>query len=416
MIGAGEPSCAGKQCLSINLILNMNISYCPLIDKMRNHSMNSTKVNWVVVFVHGVVSCLGILENALIIWVLGFRIRQRTVVCIWVLNLSLSDFLACLTLPLFTAYLSYSQSWTLGNALCVAQSSIFYLNMFASAFMLTVISLDRLLLVVKPVWSKTHRSLAGAWKVCAIGWLWAMINTVPYAVFRSVIDKNDGKSLCYHNFALYLPTSASLERNCEMRQAATAISKILFAFLIPLVIITASYIKIGLKLKDLDRKRRASNSWLKNILMRNENSVETNTSVKSQTSDSLSKAKSNKRSSNTPAPSLLSKSFTKMIALVIISFTVIWAPYHILCMMEVTALKEKEIYSIVETWLPLAATFSFLNPVLNPVLYAFSCPQFCMNIRQNLAAVFESLLEEGGELVAQGRSSRARSRNVSLVA
>lgn len=394
----------------------MNISYCPLIDKMRNHSVNSTEVNWVVVFVHGLVSCLGILENALIIWVLGFRVRQRTVICVWVLNLSLSDFLACLTLPLFTVYLSRAQSWTLGAALCVAQSSIFYLNMFASAFMLTVISLDRLLLVAKPVWSKNHRSLAGAWKVCAAGWLWAAANTVPYAAFRSLIAKNDGKTWCYHNFALYRPARESLERNCEIRQAATAISKILFAFLIPLVVITASHIKIGLKLKDLERKRRESNRWLRNTLLSNESSGEQKTSVKSTTSDSSSKAKSNQRSSTAPAPSLPSKSFTKMMALVIASFIVIWAPYHVLCMMEVTALKGKDLYAIVETWLPLAATFSFLNPVLNPVLYAFSCPQFCTKIRQNLAAVFEGLVEEGGELVVQGRSSRAKSRDASLVA
>uniref|UniRef100_A0A3Q2ZCR5 Prostaglandin D2 receptor 2-like n=1 Tax=Kryptolebias marmoratus TaxID=37003 RepID=A0A3Q2ZCR5_KRYMA len=331
------------------MTLNMTDPYCPLINRMRNHTSNTTGRNWMVVSIHGLVSCLGILENALIIWVLGFRLRKHTVICIWVLNLSLSDFLACLTLPLFTAYLYHSQSWVLGNALCTAQSSVFYFNMFVSAFLLSVISLDRLLLVVKPVWSKNHRSVAGAWKVCALGWLWAVINTLPYSVFRSVIEKNDGKKLCYHNFALYLSTNKSLETECYMRQAATAISKILFAFL-----------------------TKINNFFIKTF-----------------TSDSSS------------------KSFTKMVAFVIVSFTLLWAPYHILCMMEVTAEKEtmKEIYTIVETWLPLAATFSFLNPVLNPVLYAFSCPQFCMKIRQNLAAVFEGLVEERGGLEIFGQSS-----------
>ncbi|XP_017272501.1 prostaglandin D2 receptor 2 [Kryptolebias marmoratus] len=397
-----------------NMTLNMTDPYCPLINRMRNHTSNTTGRNWMVVSIHGLVSCLGILENALIIWVLGFRLRKHTVICIWVLNLSLSDFLACLTLPLFTAYLYHSQSWVLGNALCTAQSSVFYFNMFVSAFLLSVISLDRLLLVVKPVWSKNHRSVAGAWKVCALGWLWAVINTLPYSVFRSVIEKNDGKKLCYHNFALYLSTNKSLETECYMRQAATAISKILFAFLFPLVIITASYIKLTLKLKEVDRKRKESNSWLSNTLVNDEESGGKKTPsrtkinnffIKTFTSDSSSKVNLNTVSPKTSAPSQLSKSFTKMVAFVIVSFTLLWAPYHILCMMEVTAEKEtmKEIYTIVETWLPLAATFSFLNPVLNPVLYAFSCPQFCMKIRQNLAAVFEGLVEERGGLLGVPR-------------
>ncbi|XP_013865696.1 prostaglandin D2 receptor 2 [Austrofundulus limnaeus] len=400
-----------------NMTPNSNVSYCPLIEMMRNFSSKSNEVNWVVVSLHGLVSCLGILENALIIWVLGFRLRQHTVISIWVLNLSLSDFLACLTLPLFTAYLSLSKSWELSDFLCTAQSSIFYVNMFVSAFLLTVISLDRLLLVVKPVWSKNHRSVAGAWKVCALGWLWAVINTAPYSVFRSVIERHDGKKLCYHNFALYLSVNESLETVCAVREQATAISKMLFAFLFPLVIITASYIKIALRLNDLVRRRKQNDKRMNDILTRGGSSevnniplktTDNNFSPKSFTADSSTKAKSNATSSSTSAPSLLPKSFTKMTALVIIAFTLFWAPYHILCMMEV-AFYQKE---IADTRLPLAATFSFLNPVLNPVLYAFSCPQFCLKIRQNLTAVFEGLIEEGGLLMVPGSFKPQKSQDV----
>lgn len=371
---------------------NMTQNYCPLIEKIRKtNSINET--NWAVVSIHGIVSCLGILENALIIWVLGFRLRQRTVISIWVLNLSLSDFLACLTLPLFTAYFSQSQSWELGDFLCTAQSSIFYLNMFISAFLLTVISLDRLLLVVKPVWSKNHRSVAGAWKVCALGWLWAVINTVPYSVFRTVIEKHDTKKLCYHNFALHLSSAESLEKVCNVREKATVISKMLFAFLIPLVIITVSYIKIALRLRDLVRRRKQNDRRLADIPTRDDNSdvnnVPLNTAVTYQVT------------SSTSAPSLLPKSFTKMTALVIMAFTLFWAPFHILCVMEVALQND----CITEKWLPIVTTFSFLNPILNPVLYAFSCPQFCMKIRQNLTAVFEGLIEEGGSLMVPGSSA-----------
>ncbi|XP_075946803.1 prostaglandin D2 receptor 2-like [Anarhichas minor] len=71
-----------------------------------------------------------------------------------------------------------SKSWELGSLLCKTQASIFFLNVFVSAFLLAAISVDRWLLAAKPVWSQNHRSVAGAWKVCVLGWLWAAINTI----------------------------------------------------------------------------------------------------------------------------------------------------------------------------------------------------------------------------------------------
>uniref|UniRef100_A0A3P8TF04 Prostaglandin D2 receptor 2 n=1 Tax=Amphiprion percula TaxID=161767 RepID=A0A3P8TF04_AMPPE len=332
--------------------------FCPLLQMMRNHALNNnTKVNLAVVCIHGLVSCLGILENALIIWVVGFRLRRRTVASVWVLNLAMSDFLATLTLPLFTSYLNSPHSWELGNPLCKAQASIFFLNMFVSAFLLAAISLDRLLLATKPVWSQNHRSVAGAWKVCAVGWLWAGMNTLPYFLFRSVTEKKDGRKLCYHNFALYLSSEDTLERDCNVRQGTTAISKLVLAFLLPLVVVVGSYVKIGISLKNRDRRRK-------------QNGV---AGIPKTTKTFFLKPL------NTGPPLTLEESL-----------------------------------KLVEVGLPLATTFAFLNPLLNPILYAFSCPHFCVRIRQSLGAVFDGLVEEGGGLLmAPGRSLRAHMRQKS---
>uniref|UniRef100_A0A8C2W6P3 Prostaglandin D2 receptor 2 n=1 Tax=Cyclopterus lumpus TaxID=8103 RepID=A0A8C2W6P3_CYCLU len=272
---------------------------CPLLQMMKEHRLNNnTQANLVVVCIHGLVSCLGILENALILWVVGFCLRRHTVASVWVLNLATSDFLATLTLPFFTFYLSSSHSWELGSLLCKTQASIFFLNMYVSAFLLAAISVDRCLLAAKPVWSQNHRSVAGAWKVCALGWLWAVINTLPYFLFRSVTEKQDGRKLCYHNFALY---TSSLERDCKVRQAATAISKLLLAFLFPLVVIAGSYIQIVLSLRSRTRRRN----------------------------------------------------FTKMVTFVIAAFVLCWAPYHIFCVIEVTAQYWPKNLDLVEVGLPL---------------------------------------------------------------
>ncbi|KAJ0033371.1 hypothetical protein NQD34_000478 [Periophthalmus magnuspinnatus] len=348
---------------------------CPLLQLMIDHSLNNnTKANIVLVCIHGIVSCLGILENALIIWVVGFRLQRRTVTSVWVLNLAISDFLTTLTLPLFTYYLSSNHSWELGQPLCKIQASIFFLNMFVSAFLLAAISLDRCLLVAKPVWCHNYRSVIGAWKVCILGWLWAIINTFPYFLFRSVTQKNDKRKLCYHNFAMYVNSPDTLERHCRIRQEATAFSKTFLTFLIPLVVIAGSYIQIAVTL----RRRR---------LRRREITPSPTT---------------------LPNPNQLSQSFTKMVTFVIAAFVLCWSPYHIFCIIEVIAEYRRDKSDFVQVGLPLATTFAFLNPVLNPILYAFSCPNFCIRIRQSLGAVFDGLVEEGGGiLLVPGKSLKA---------
>ncbi|XP_077460683.1 prostaglandin D2 receptor 2 [Stigmatopora argus] len=377
--------------------------FCPLLQLMHESALNNnTKTNWIVVCFHGLFSCLGILENALIIWVVGLRLQRRTVASVWVLNLAISDFLATMTLPFFTIYLGSSHSWELGNTLCKIQASIFFLNMFVSAFLLAVISLDRLFLVIKPVWSQNYRSVSRAWKVCLLAWLWAAVNTFPYFLFRSVTETRDNRKLCYHNFAMYQTSEGTLESDCSVRQTATALSKLLLAFLIPLMVIAGSYIQIALSLRN--RNRRWMSTKSKDTFIGSNNNEtpgdtsSTNIPLKSITfgQSLLQRRPPLSPTTSSSSTNQLSQSFTKMVTSVIAVFVLCWAPYHIFCLIEVSALYYKENLRLVEVGLHLATTIAFLNPVLNPILYAFSCPNFCVRIRQSLGAVFEGLVEEGG--------------------
>lgn len=400
---------------------NATMALCPLLLVMTNHSLNNnTRTNMLVVGFHGLVSCLGILENALILWVVGFRLQRHTVASVWVLNLAMSDFLATLTLPLFTYYFYSSHSWELGNPLCKIQASIFFLNTFVSAFLLAAISLDRCLLVAKPVWCKNHRTVAKAWKLCAAGWLWAAINTIPYSIYRSVTVRRDGRKLCYHNFALYSSLGDRL-RDCNVMQTATAVSKLLLAFLLPLMVIAGSYVHIGLTLRKRSRRRMQNASTPADVLLVNKDRAPTKTppTMKSMkisfksVSPTLSPSQAPHSPSHT-SQSPLSKSFTRMVTFVIAAFVLCWAPYHIFCILEVMAQFSITNLDMVEVGLPIATTFAFLNPVLNPILYAFSCPNFCVRIRQSVGAVFDGLVEEGGGLLmVTGRSIKGHMRRKS---
>lgn len=363
--------------------------HCPLLQMMIIHRLNNdNRFNMAAVIVHGVVSALGILENGLVLWVLGWRLQRKTVASVWVLNLALSDFLTTLTLPLFTYYLLNEHSWELGGPLCAAQASIFFLNMFVSAFLLAAISLDRCLLVTKPVWTQNQRTVSMAWKICGLGWTWAAFNTFPYFMFRSVVVKQDGRKLCYHDFALYSSPN-TLNIDCKVRQTATAVSKVLLAFVVPLVVIAVSYASFVLELR---ARRKRLESRLK--VARNDK----------QTSSKFFRVLS---SSNGQNSTRLSQSFTKMIFSVIATFVLCWVPYHVFCLLEVTAQYKTEFVDLVEKYLPFVTTFSFLNSVLNPIIYTFSCPDFCTRIRQSLGTLFEGLVEEAGPLLVAGRRRKS---------
>ncbi|EGW06739.1 prostaglandin D2 receptor 2 isoform X1 [Cricetulus griseus] len=230
---------------------------CPLLEEMiqlPSHSNSSIRyIDHVSVVLHGLAALLGVTENGLILFVVGCRMQQ-TVVTTWVLHLALSDLLASTSLPFFTYYLAVGHSWELGTTFCKFHSSVFFLNMFASGFLLSAISLDRCLQVVRPVWAQNHRTVAVAHRVCLMLWALAVLNTVPYFVFRDTITRLVGRIMCYYNMLLLNP-GPDHEATCNYRQKALAVSKFLLAFVVPLAIIALSHVAVSLQLRHRGRQR-----------------------------------------------------------------------------------------------------------------------------------------------------------------
>ncbi|XP_006146690.1 C3a anaphylatoxin chemotactic receptor [Tupaia chinensis] len=148
---------------------------------------------------------LGLPGNGLVLWVTGLKM-QRTVNTVWFLHLTLADFLCCLSLPFSLAHLALQGFWPYGPFFCKLIPSVIVLNMFASVFLLTAISLDRCLLVLKPVWCQNHRSVRTAFAVCGCIWLVAFVMCVPVFMYREmsvegdyyVCDYNYGPSSSYY--------------------------------------------------------------------------------------------------------------------------------------------------------------------------------------------------------------------------
>ncbi|XP_008138610.2 C3a anaphylatoxin chemotactic receptor [Eptesicus fuscus] len=141
---------------------------------------------------------LGLPGNGLVLWVAGLKMKW-TVNTVWFLHLTLADFLCCLSLPFSLVHLALQGHWPYGWLLCKLIPSIIILNMFASVFLLTAISLDRCLLVLKPIWCQNHRNVRTAFTICGCIWAVAFAMCIPVFMYRETF-RIDNHTMCGYSF------------------------------------------------------------------------------------------------------------------------------------------------------------------------------------------------------------------------
>ncbi|XP_033961833.1 prostaglandin D2 receptor 2-like [Pseudochaenichthys georgianus] len=322
---------------------------------LSNQTSSMTSLNMFTISLHGLFSSIGIIENILILGVVGFQVR-RSVISVWILNLAASDLLATACLPFFTLYMARGNTWTLGTTFCRIHSAMFFLNMFVSGFLLAAISMDRCLVVLRPVWAQNYRNVQLVGKICGVIWALAVLFTVPFYIFRDTYALPNSKILCYYNFARLLPAEPfDLVHLCNQRKEALAFMRLFLSFLIPLLIIVLSYTAVNIGLV-----RRGSRRPFR---------------------------------------------FVRLVIAVVVSFVLCWAPYHIFIIVEVMAPTGHPAQLFAGRALPISATIGFLNSVLNPILYVFSCPDLCKKIRHSLSAVMENVLAEDLAELSRRRST-----------
>uniref|UniRef100_A0A3Q4MWG1 Leukotriene B4 receptor 2b n=1 Tax=Neolamprologus brichardi TaxID=32507 RepID=A0A3Q4MWG1_NEOBR len=193
-------------------------------------------------FIFSLVFLLGVPGNLFIVWSILARIRQRSVTTLLILNLACADgFLMALSI-FFIIYLAM-QSWVFGNTMC---KIVFYLcnsNMYASVFLITLMSVNRLLAVVFPhtLYHLITRKVVR--RVILGTWVLVMAISIPSLVFRDVKEETDDMNqttyVCVPNH--------TLRRHSENHFYAF---QTVAGFIIPYAIIITSYVLILKRLRE----------------------------------------------------------------------------------------------------------------------------------------------------------------------
>lgn len=296
-----------------------------------------------------VIFIVGSVGNGLVIYVTGFRMK-RTVNSVWFLNLALADFLFLAFLIFTITSYSQNQQWPFGHFMCKLNNFVSVVNMFASVFLLTAISLDRCVSIWVVVWAQNKRTVLKAQLICAVIWVTAVVCSIPYATFRNL--QKWGRDF-------YCVYTASIQQKLIL-----TVFRFVMGFLIPFLVIFVCYVAIDVRAGRLHRTRKLRSR--------------------------------------------------RIILSIILAFFICWLPIHIFSFIEFVAVKTSNphLQTVVVVGGPLAVILAFTNSCLNPILYVFMGDEFRKKLKQSICFVLESALAEDHLSFMSSRSlSSQLSRN-----
>uniref|UniRef100_A0A3Q3MMK5 G-protein coupled receptors family 1 profile domain-containing protein n=1 Tax=Mastacembelus armatus TaxID=205130 RepID=A0A3Q3MMK5_9TELE len=301
----------------------------------------------VISVVYFVVATAGVLGNLLVMFLLySTRTITKGTINFFVFNLALAHLLFSLALPFWAVDIALDYSWPFGLATCKAVSLLTGLNVFASCFFLTAMSLTRYCYIasaLKPTASLCSRSYTYPVATAFI-WAGALVAAAPRAVFADLSLVGSGNdTACLLRFP---DGTAWLGINQLLR--------VVLGFLLPYTIIMLSYL---LLLRFLCRhKLKGSNSWRK-------------------------------------------ADISKSVAVVVFSFCVCWFPYNVLTLwgvlIQLDIIDISRSFYLAQTYFfPLANCLAFTSSCFNPVIYCLVRKEYRVALHNVLFKLTQAVMSK----------------------
>uniref|UniRef100_A0A3P9IY14 G-protein coupled receptors family 1 profile domain-containing protein n=1 Tax=Oryzias latipes TaxID=8090 RepID=A0A3P9IY14_ORYLA len=141
--------------------------------------------------VYAVIFIISILSNALLIVVVLLYENWKNVTTIFIMNLAVADLIFTTTLPFWAVY--HLHHWVFGDFLCQCMTAVYFISVYSSVLILTALSVDRLVLVIKkPTDSFRRKYVLGT---CAAAWLIGIIASSTNAI-KVEVTEYEGSYYC----------------------------------------------------------------------------------------------------------------------------------------------------------------------------------------------------------------------------
>ncbi|KAK0155309.1 Somatostatin receptor type 5 [Merluccius polli] len=308
-----------------------------------------------------VVCIIGLGGNTLVIHIVLHYSKTESVTNIYILNLAIADELFMLGLP-FLAVQNTLQSWPFGSFMCRLVMTVDSINQFTSIFCLTVMSIDRYLAVVHPIYSTKWRRPRVAKVVNVTVWALSFLVVLPVVIFAN-IQKAGGTC----NIAWPQPA--------DIWRAAFIIYTSTVGFFCPLLIICLCYLLIVFKIRSSGKKVHATSS----------------------------KRKKSERK------------VTRMVVIVVAVFVFCWLPFYALNIINLLVVLPPEYQGIYY----FVVVLGYANSCANPIVYGFLSDNFKRGFRKALCRTTRKVEshepQQGGQRRQQQQQQQEEERRKVLM-
>uniref|UniRef100_A0A8C1B8J1 G-protein coupled receptors family 1 profile domain-containing protein n=2 Tax=Cyprinus carpio TaxID=7962 RepID=A0A8C1B8J1_CYPCA len=353
-----------SQCKQVDqsLIRRESMSAKDLINVTSNHTDASSNpsegIRVLQMIVTVMIFIVGVSLNGLVVWALGVRVwchnrraagetQSADSFRIYVVNLALADLVLLLRTPLMLPYLVNHFNWTLGEPVCKLVIYLRCLGLYASAFLLCAVAVERCLCLLRPVWARMKRPRWAVPLACTAIWVLAALFAAPYINTAEVYYRG-GRNNCR-------------ESNLGAGQALVVLETVA-GFLLPLVIFLSCNIAVIFCAKKAE------------------------SAVSSPTSSS--------------GPGYTSHRLTRLyrvLFLTMLLFLTCWVPYFTCRFLRALShnrpdWKKLEFGAIRAAYVALFLVY--IKSALNPVLYVFAARGLGRTVRASLFSTIERVFNE----------------------
>uniref|UniRef100_A0A1I7RIG4 G_PROTEIN_RECEP_F1_2 domain-containing protein n=2 Tax=Bursaphelenchus xylophilus TaxID=6326 RepID=A0A1I7RIG4_BURXY len=287
---------------------------------MRAQQMNI----YIMAVFYTTVFLISFIGNATVVYVMVIRAKTTNVMNLLITNLAVSDFLVCITSLWLTPLYWYTGQWMWGTTMCHFFPLFQGLSICNSSMTLLVIAVDRYIVVCKNQDSR-YKAFNLTTKNCkfVIAFIWSIAITLvmPYALNMKI---KKSSNLCGHYKCLESWSTGST-------RAVYGLVVTMFQFIIPMIFIGFSYMKIFMFLQ---RQCQESNNRLRVV--------------------------SNKKNA-----------LFRMLFVMVVAFAVCWLPVNILNVMRDIGLDQLILGRQFGIWFMRAHMLSMTGVMVNPLIYAF---------------------------------------------
>ncbi|XP_030012280.1 mu-type opioid receptor [Sphaeramia orbicularis] len=284
-----------------------------------DNDTNPVIIAIVITALYSIVCVVGLVGNVLVMYIIVRYTKMKTATNIYIFNLALADALVTSTLP-FQSVNYLMGTWPFGDVLCKMVMSIDYYNMFTSIFTLTTMSIDRYVAVCHPVKALDFRTPRNAKIVNICNWILSSAIGLP-VMFKAKTVVTSSNIIDIVDCKLEFPHPS------WYWETLLKICVFIFAFIMPVLIITVCY---GLMILRLKSVRMLSGSQEKDRNLRR---------------------------------------ITRMVLVVVAVFIVCWTPIHIFVI--ITALVNIPSSTLQTITWHFCIALGYTNSSLNPVLYGY---------------------------------------------